>query len=202
MALVAPARTTGGGGAARPWGNGAPGMPMPGTPRARDLARQIRDDNRGRFTERIFTMEDSGFVAPGTESPASPGIKVTSNRSSFVRLVACRGVLNDAINAAGARVPIIPADAANLRVSLQINGSEFAMTTGTAEGFISYASMFSDSAAPWFWYAAPPRLRVGDVITAAWENTWNLSIGTASSLNASLDLRMVDDRWWEALYGT
>lgn len=189
--LVKPPRTSQGGGAARPFGAGSPGLPRPGTRRARDLARQWNDDARGRFTERLFTFADSVVVAPGTTTDPGSTIDVVSNRGDFLRMVALRGSI---VATSGAQVST---DLTNIRLSLTINGEEFFATDGKKEGFASYADMFTTNA-PWFWYASPPRLRVGDVLRANWQNT---NGGGGNSITASLVARLVDDQWWRALYG-
>jgi len=190
-----------GGGAALPFGSGAPGLPSPGTKRAAELARQWRDDARGRFTERLFVFPDSGLVAPNTQTENSQGVPIVSNRTSFVRLVAIKGSILSSISE-GANVYEAGVDEANMRLRLQINGEEDLVTTGQGSGFAPYSDLFQPTA-PWLWFAAPPRLRVNDVLLANWENTY----GTADSpitknLCATLTARICDDRWWQALYGT
>ena len=192
--LVRPPRFAQGGGAAAPFGmSGAPDIATPRDQRAQDLARQFADDVRGRFTERVFRFPDVPLIAPGTQSNQST-IEIQSNRTSFVRLVALRG----GIKSSSAAVPG-PYDLANITLLLSINGEENFTTDGQAAVFEEFDGLFSNTSAPWFWYAAPPRLRVGDNLSATFKNTLT---GEAASLQPYLLARIVDDAWWRALYGT
>lgn len=178
-----------------PYGtSGAPGNPQPGTQRARDLLTQISDDARGRFTERVFRFPDFGNIATGNSSPAVQ-IQVTSNRTSFLRLVAMRGGLKNAQT-----TPLTGLELGGLTLRLQINGSEDLTTNGQGEINAEFDGLFSPIA-PWFWFAAPPRLRVGEQVQATVTNNFNAS-GEGSGLTPYLMLRMVDDEFWRELYGT
>jgi hypothetical protein len=203
-ALVRPPRFASGGGAALPNGSGAPGLPAPGSKRAAMLARQYRDDARGRFTERDFVFTDSGVLAPAASSASPQSVQIVSNRTSFVRLVAIRGSITFAA-AVGAPAVLLynqNIDEANLRLRLQINGEEDMITTGSGDGFASYADLFTVSA-PWYWFAAPPRLRISDQLQASWDNTYGTGgVPALKNLAGSLTARIVDDAWWRALYGT
>lgn len=205
VALVRPPRTAMGGGAALPFGSGAPGLPAPGSRRERLLAKQWRDDARGRWTERNFVFPDANDgagVAPGAQTNPGSSIEVTSNHTSFVRLVAIKGTPYVAGASVGYTTPAnfsLNQAAVFMRLRLQINGEEDLITDGTGSTFASYADLFLPTA-PWFWFAAPPRLRVGDKLLANWENTD--PNGDDGDLGATLVARLVDDAWWETLYGT
>lgn len=195
--LVAPPRLAQGGAAARPFGVGAPSMGNAMSGAAEDVARQVADNQRGRFTERIYVFPQFAGLAPGGPSSAtsvqSQTIEVTSNRCPFVRLVACRGILQ-----ASDTLPLTGLETANLLLSLSINGEEDLTTQGTTGGPASFASLFSSSAAPWLWFAAPPRLRNGDTVQATVTNNF----AEGPTLTPEIVLRLVDDEWWQALYGT
>lgn len=199
--LVRPPRFAQGGAAGDAFGgSGAPAVPSPDSPRGRMLAAQYADDERGRFTERVFAFPSFPALAPGgpsaTGSQATSVIEIVSNRTSFVRLVALRGILQ-----LSDQLPLTGLELANLMLQFSINGEEQLMTAGNAEGPASFASLFSDVAAPWFWFAAPPRLRVGDILQATVFN--NLAAGEGvANLTPELVCRIVDDEWWRALYGT
>lgn len=194
--LVRPARFAQGGGAADAFGtSGAPGLAHRG-----DLAVEYSDDERGRFTERIFEFPQFAALAPGGSAVGAASdvqtIQVTSNRSSFVRLVALRGVLQFCDE-----LPLTGLELANLQLRLQINGEEDLTTSGTTSSPSSFAALFANSAAPWLWLAAPPRLRVGDMVQATVTNTWPVGEG-APNLTPEVCLRLVDDEWWQSLYGS
>src|SRR4051812_23450528 len=125
--LVRPARFAMGGGAASAFGNsGAPGVPSPNSERGRALAVQYADDERGRFTERLFPFPDFAALQPGGSTvPAAvntQSIEVVSNRTDFVRLVAFRGVITFSDRSPTAF------DLANLKLQLSINSEEDLMT--------------------------------------------------------------------------
>lgn len=178
-----------------PYGtSGAPLNPQPGTMRARDLARQYADDARGRFTERIFRFPNFGNIGSGNSS-APQNVQITGNRTSFVRLVAMRGGLANAET-----TPLTGLELGGLALRLQINGTEDLTTNGQGEIPAEFDGLFSPIA-PWFWFAAPPRLRVSDQLQATVTNNFNAS-GEGSGLTPYLLLRIVDDEWWRTLYGT
>ena len=192
MPLVRPPRFAGGGGASPSFGlSGAPDVPRPQSRRGKMLAIQVGDDERGRFTERVFTFPDFGAIPGAGEDQEE--VQIVSNRTSFVRLVAFRGVL-----ANSSVTPLTGLEEAQLLLKLSINGEEDAITNGKAASAASFAELFSPIA-PWFWYAAPPRLRVGDIISATISNALPLSEESAE-LTPRLSLRIVDDQWWRAMY--
>jgi hypothetical protein len=200
--MVRPPRQAQGGGASDAFGSsGTPGLvvPRPGSRRARLLAMQYADDERGRLTERIFVFPQFNALQPGgAPVPAASQqqtIMVTSNRSSFVRFVAVRGVVQNS-----SVLPLTGLEAATLSLRLQINGEEDLTTAGQVSGQASFATMFSDNAAPWFWLAAPPRLRAGDEILVTVTNISPVVEG-APVLTPEVALRLVDDEWWRILYG-
>jgi hypothetical protein len=197
--LVRPSRFAMGGGAASAYGDsGAPGVPTPGSRRAASLAIQYADDERGRFTERIFEFPQFkplvGGNPPGNTD--SQIIEVVSNRTDFVRLVALRGTLQNATV-----LPLSGLELAQLMLRLQINGEEDLTTSGVVTNPSSFAALFANSAAPWLWFSAPPRLRVGDIIQATVTSIVPESEG-ATVLTPEVTLRLVDDQWWRALYGS
>jgi hypothetical protein len=199
--LVAPPRFAQGGGAAPAFGgSGAPAVPTADSRRGRELAVQYADDERGRFTERVFAFPQFPALAPGGSTVAlatsTQQIEIVSNRTSFVRLVAMRGVLQNTD-----ALPLTGLELANLMLRLQINGEEDLTTAGNGSSPASFATLFADVAAPWFWFAAPPRLRVSDMLQCTVTNTLAAGEGVAS-LTPEVVCRIVDDEWWQALYGT
>jgi len=197
--LVRPPRLVGGSVASAFGDSGAPGLPQPGSLEATDLAISYANDERGRWTERVFEFPQFLALAPGGASVAAAvntqSIQVTGNRTDFVRLVAARGVLQNSTV-----VPLSGLETANLLLRLQINGEEDFTTSGpNISSPSSFAMLFANAAAPWFWYAAPPRLRIGEIVLATVTN--NLALGGAT-LTPEVALRFVDDEWWRELYGT
>jgi hypothetical protein len=197
--LVRPPRFAQGGGVASAFGgSGAPSVPVPGTRRGRELAIQYADDERGRFTERIFEFPQyppllaGGAVVAGATSAQT--IQVTSNRTSFVRLVAIRGILQLSDS------QLSGFETANLMLRLQINGEEDLTTSGQKSNPSSFAMLFANPTAPWLWMACPPRLRTGDVVQATVTNITPVGEG-APILTPEIACRLVDDDWWRALYG-
>lgn len=197
--LVRPPRFAQGGGVASAFGSsGAPAVPVPGTRRGKMLAIQYADDERGRFTERIFPFPQFPALTPGgltvATAQSSQQIEVTSNRTSFVRLVALRGILQASTE------DLTGFELANLFLRLQINGEEDLTTGGNQAGPASFDMLFATPTAPWLWMACPPRLRVGDTLQCTIFNA--LATGeTVPSLTPQVALRLVDDEWWRALYG-
>lgn len=190
--MVRPPRFAHGGGAADAFGgSGAPGL-SPGRD-ARDLSVQYSDDERGRFTERIFAFPQFAAL-PAVGGTDSQTIQVTSVRSSFVRLVALRGVLQ-----MSSILPLTGLERAALMLRVQIDGEEDLTTSGTTSNPASFAALFADSSAPWLWFAAPPRLRVGDIIQATVTNN---SLLAGPALTPEVVCRLVDDEWWQSLYGS
>jgi hypothetical protein len=197
--LVRPSRFAMGGGAADAYGgSGAPGIPTPGSRRAASLAIQYADDERGRFTERIFEFPQFKPLVPGP-APVSVDqqiVEVVSNRTDFVRLVALRGTLQNS-----SVLPLSGLELAQMMLRLQINGEEDLTTSGVITNPVSFAALFANSAAPWLWFSAPPRLRVGDIVMATVSSIVPVGDG-APTLTPEVTLRLVDDQWWRALYGS
>lgn len=197
--LVRPPRFAQGGGAASAFGelSGSPAVPTPDSRRGRELQIQYADDERGRFTERVFIFPQfAGLVAGGSTVAGATQqqvIQVMSNRTSFVRLVALRGILANSTT-----TPLSGLELAALQLRLQINGEEDLTTSGQQSNPASFATLFAEQTAPWFWFACPPRLRVGDILEATVTN--NLTVGGAT-LTPEVACRIVDDQWWRALYG-
>jgi hypothetical protein len=189
--LVRPPRQAQGGGAAAPFGNsGAPGIPMGST--SRSLRSLNTGDERGRFTERVFVFPPFAGVVPGGDGQQST-IEVTSNRTGLMRLVALRGVILSATDPT-------PYDAANLKLRLQINGTEDFTTSGQQVNPVSFAILFANTAAPWWWYACPPRIKSGDMLQVTITNTLPGGEG-ANIMVPEVALRLVDDEYWQAYYG-
>lgn len=195
--LVPPPRMQQGGGAARPFGTGAPGLSGV-APGSRDamIARLAAENDRGLFTERVFTFGQWDPLAPGGPTSAtstqSKTLNITTNRSSILRLVAFRGILQFAdAELTGFETP-------NLLVSLAINGQEELTSEGGSGGPVSIASLCASNVAPWFWFALPPILRNGDTMQCTVTN--NLAEG--ANLTPEISLRLCDDEWWQVLYGT
>jgi hypothetical protein len=163
------------------------------------LAMQYADDERGRLTERIFEFPQFPALAPGGPTAAgssfSQSIRVTSNRGSFLRWVATRGVVQFSTV-----LPLTGLEAANLMLRVQVNGQEDLTTAGQLSSPSSFAALFSEIAAPWLWMAAPPRLRVGDELLVTVTNIWPAT-GSPPTLTPEVTLRLVDDEWWRILYG-
>jgi hypothetical protein len=197
--LVRPPRFAQGGGAASAFGetSGSPAVPTPSSRRGRELQIQYADDERGRFTERVFVFPQFAALVPGGSSVAGAQqqqtIQVMSNRTSFVRLVALRGILTNSTV-----VPLTGLELANLQLRLQINGEEDLTTSGQQSNPASFATLFAEQTAPWFWFACPPRLRVGDILEATVTNNTPLA---GATLTPEVACRLVDDQWWRALYG-
>jgi hypothetical protein len=199
--LVRPPRFAQGGGAASAFGNsGAPAVPVPTSRRGRELAVQYADDERGRFTERVFVCPPFSPLAPGGPTVAAAQqvqtVQITSNRTSFVRLVAMRGILFNTDQA----LPLSGLELSFLKLRVQINGEEDFSTSGNSSNPVSFATCFADVDAPWFWWACPPRLRVGDNIEVTVTNFAPVGDG-APTLTPEVAFRLVDDEWWQALYG-
>jgi hypothetical protein len=200
--LVRPARFAGGGGDGPDFGqSGAPGMPQPGTQRARDLAVQYADDVRGRFTERMFEFTFPVGIVTGAS--AQQQVQIVSNRTSFVRLVAITGglVSQIALGIGAVTDGAIKLMLAGLQLRLQINGEEDLTTNGQGSVPSTFAALFSP-VAPWLWFAAPPRLRVSDQLQATVFNTFTGGGEGGNTLQPYLTARIVDDAWWRELYGT
>lgn len=196
--LVRPPQLAQGGGAAPAFGgSGAPGLPQPGTERARQLAIQVSDDERGRFTERVFEFPQFAPIGPGGVPGAQTQIvEFVGNRTSFLRIVAIRGTLQNT-----SVLPLTGLELANLMLRLSINGEEDLTTSGTLTSPSSFAALFSGISAPWFWFAAPPRVRIGETAQAIVFNNFPIGVGSPT-LTPEVTMRCVDDEWWQELYGT
>jgi hypothetical protein len=163
------------------------------------LAMQYADDERGRLTERIFKFPQFPVLLPGgpsaSGSSATSTVQVQSVRSSFCRMVAIRGILQ-----LSDTKPLTGLETANLQLRLQINGEEDLTTSGQVSGTASFAALFAEDSAPWFWFAAPPRLKSGDELQCTVTNILPATEG-APELTPEVCVRLVDDEWWRILYG-
>jgi hypothetical protein len=202
VSVVPPPMRAGGGAPNVPYQRGPRPWPQDsGSPERAALEREQREESaRGRWIERLFRFQqpEIGPVSPagGPTPTVSRQVQVTSSRSNFARIVAMRGGIK-----AVSPGPLSPLDLANIRVRLQINGDEDLITSGGQGGGTSdeYDALFSTSAAPWFWFAAPARVRFGDLIIATWVND-NPLVG-GNTIVPYLTLRLVDDAWWREVYG-
>lgn len=186
------------GGMADPFGNsGAPGMPpdSEGAKRAHDEMVQRYELARGRFLERVFVFPSFDPLNAATPSNQQ-SIDVKSNGDSFVRLVAFRGVVDtsDAVYSGAERLRTF--------LNMQIDGLEDFCTSGRQTQPASIAALFADESAPWFWFSAPPLLRVGETIAATMQAAPPPAGGEGQSWLPQLVLRLVDDETWCQLYGS
>lgn len=196
--FVPPPRMQQGGGRAAPFGPNAPGLAgVDPNSQAGRIARLAAENDRGRFTERIFVFPQFDPLEAGGPTNAasvqSKTINITTNRSPILRLVAFRGILQFSDT-----LPLNGLETANLLVSLSINGEEELTTEGGSGGPVSIASLCSSNVAPWFFFAAPPVLRNGDTMQVTVTNNFE----EGATLTPEISLRLVDDEWWQALYGT
>ncbi len=188
--MMRPPRAASGGDANAPYGNsGTPGVPTRAA-RGVDLG---DDDGRGRFTERVFVFPAFQPVAPGGTEQSSQ-IEVTANRGNAMRLVAFRGIIQLTSSSPN------PYDAALTKLKLSINGTEDFTTSGQRVNPVSFAMLFASTAAPWWWYAAPPRLIAGDQLQCTCVNDTPVGEG-ANTITPEVAVRLVDERYWLALYG-
>lgn len=201
-----PMQSSSGGGpmGAPSWGeSGAPGMPpSEDAKRARDEMVQRYTLARGRFFERVFTFPNlQAISAAGSPLPNNTvgRVDVKSNGGSFVRCVAMRGT---AVRSDGAGLSA-GLELAQLFLLLSVDGVEDFTTSGQATQPVSYETLFSEAAAPWFWFAAPPLLRVSETLSATISTTFQATSGeTQVTLTPQLTLRLIDDDAWCALYGS
>lgn len=197
-----------------PFAVGIPQVPLAATPRGYWQEIQQTDRAAGRFVER--TYEFPPFPTLTTAAPSSTKeILLRSLGSKHLRLIAMRGVLQ------GATLPLVGVELANIFLRLTLNAQQDLIQTGSDQAqpqsnMASFAALFStnivpgvfddvpqtmttNSASPWFWFAAPPRLRSGDKLTATVLNTF-LTEGGVIPQTPELTLRVADDRWWNMTY--
>lgn len=151
------------------------------------LARQRADEAAGIFTERF---QDFPFPAIGPGLFAQPALSPFSVKSMggrYVRCLAIRGVTSSEDAATGQEL-------ASLRLRLQLNGQND-WIGGNETNFASFAALFDDDTAPWFWFLSPPLLRSGDDLTLTVQNT-----SADLTLTPEVTLRMIDDELWQELY--
>jgi hypothetical protein len=154
------------------------------------LARQRADGAAGLFTERF---QDFPFVPIAPGDSANPGVlpfvpfTVTSQGGRYLRCLAIRGVTNSDSDFTGLEL-------AALRLRLQLNGQND-FIGGNETNDASFAALFDDETAPWFWFLSPPLLRAGDQLTLTVHNT-----STEATLTPEVAIRLMDDDLWQELY--
>jgi hypothetical protein len=192
--MVRPPRQAAGGGVGAPSfanNSGAPGQPSrEDGKRARDETRLRYALARVRFFERLFVFPQFAALSAATPQD-SQSIDIKSNGDSFVRLVAMRGCMTS-------NAPLTGQELAQLFLTLSIDGLEDFTTSGQRQNPASFEIMFSESAAPWMWLAAPPLLRVGETISA----TIRTTVSGEVALTPQFAVRLVDDNVWCELYGS
>lgn len=163
------------------------------TPFERRLARAIQrfDTAQGHFAERIFDLQFDSIDGGEQDQIVQP---FTSLGGRFVRLVAMRGAAST-----NRGVAVTDLDLAHLKLRLQLNAqSDF--IGGNSTNQTSFAFLFTDEPAPWYWLYSPPRIRTGDLLTATVDNSYPFDRENPRSLIPELALRLIDDDLWTALY--
>ena len=153
------------------------------------LARQRADEAAGIFTERI---QDFPFPAIAAGDFATAGLSpqtVTSMGGRYIRCLAIRGVTRSDAD------PPTGQERAAARLRVQLNGQND-WIGGNETGFASFAALFDEEAAPWFWFLSPPLFRAGDQLQLTVQNT---SPGD-TILTPEVALRLIDDELWQELY--
>lgn len=166
-----------------------PAVPRRNSVRGAWLASQRIDQARGLFFERTLVLPFAAIADGDTASTVQP-LTVTSLGGRFQRMVAMRGALTFSDT-----FPLTGLELANLRLRVQLNGEDDLIGT-EATNDASFAALFSDRSAPWFWFLSPARIRTGDTLRLAVTNT----IGTGATLGVELSFRFIDDDTWLALY--
>jgi hypothetical protein len=168
-----------------------PRVPVAASRRGREHAIQRNDVNTdGYFVERLF---DFPFpeILPGHS--AQVNMRVMSMGARYIVLPAIRGVVKFA-----QRDPPSGLELANLMLRLVLNGQDDWIHDGQGGNSVSFATLFSNPLAPWFWFEHPFRLRAGDNLLATVTNNFE---GEGNDLTPGLTLRMMDaDIYWD-LYG-
>jgi len=184
-----------------------PGAPVPATSRAALLARQ-RAEEGAHFKERVLEFPAFTTISPGAPS-STVRTAVPSNGGRFVRLVAMRGVIQSTNTP-----PVTGLEPAGVLLRLVLNGTDDLIRSELGgSNSASFDMLFSHTngvyiipaqldatltSDPWFWFAAPPRLRAGDLLQATVSNIATFEGGP--SLLPELALRIVDAAWWERFY--
>lgn len=154
------------------------------------LARQRADEAAGIFTERV---QDFPFAAINPGFSANPGVQpfvpfnVQSMGGRYVRCLAIRGVASSGDALTGLEL-------AALRLRLQLNGQND-WIGGNDTNDASFAALFDDETAPWFWFLSPPLMRAGNQLTLTVTNTSEDLV-----LTPEVALRFIDDDLWQELY--
>jgi hypothetical protein len=175
--------------------------------RAAELEAVQRDAERGRFRERIIVWP---FGQIGGDPPFDRQtieqtiVTCGPGNPSFVRMTAIRGLL------AAQSGDTTEIDLAILRLRLQCNGLDL-ITDGQGGNTASFALLFGgvptdptlapdnddDPDVPWYWFAAPPRLRVGDKLVAT---VYDITRQELKRHTPQLAARIIDDRYWQLMY--
>jgi hypothetical protein len=168
-----------------------PRVPVPSSRRGREHAIQRNDVNTdGYFVERLFDFP-FGEILPGHSQ--SVNMRVMSMGGRYIVLPAIRGVLTF-----GQRNPLSGLELSNLMLRLVLNGQDDWIHDGQGGNSASFAALFSNPLAPWFWFEHPFRLRAGDNLLATITNNFE---GEGNDMTPALTLRMMDaDIYWD-LYG-
>lgn len=157
-----------------------------------DLGASLANDQRGPFTGRVLEFPPWLSIPPSTTAPTK-SVRAVSDRSSYVRLVAMRGGIKS-LNIAG---PLQLA-LANLMLELSIAGDVHFASDGQNVQAAEFDGLFTVKS-QWYWFAAPPILRVGTKLGATVSNTFVGGEGNPS-MQPYLMVRIVDEADWRELY--
>jgi hypothetical protein len=169
----------------------SPRVPRPWSRRGQDVASQRIDDAAGRFNERFLVMD-----FPATPPAQTLQQAIMSLGGPFVRILGIRGTLLEST------VTPLGVELANLRIRVQLNGENDLITggdPGPGSGFSSFATLFGDPASPWYWFAAPPRVRAGDTLTVTVFSQLFIGEGTPF-LRTEFGVCVQDDDVYQELY--
>jgi hypothetical protein len=163
-----------------------PQVPRPASRRGRDVAAQRIDGAAGRFNERILVLPR--MVTPPLVTQSQ---NVLSLGGRFVRVLGMRGTLVDSTQV------LQGVELANLRVRVLLNAESDLITGDT--NFSSFGTLFGDPESPWYWFAAPARLRSGDKLAVTVNSTLALGEGTPIQ-TVEFAFLVQDDDVYQELY--